>query len=204
MRELAPKHEEHWFEIYGKIALTGQPARFENRAEQLHRWYDVFAFRVGRPEDRQVAILFNDITERKRAEETLATSEKRFRDVADHSREWIWEVDAEGKYTYSSRIAEEILGYTTEEILQKHFYDFFHPDDREALQAAALATFAAKQAFTATCTRAGTACGFPPARFPCSTTRETCSDIEELTRTSPTACGRKMRCGRANEHSARP
>ena len=71
MRELAPKHEEHWFEIYGKIALTGQPARFQNRAEQLHRWYDVYAFRFGKPEDRQVAILFNDITERKQAEDTL-------------------------------------------------------------------------------------------------------------------------------------
>ncbi|MCX6545496.1 MAG: PAS domain-containing protein [Acidobacteria bacterium] len=30
MRDLAPKHEEHWFAIYGKIALTGQPARFVN------------------------------------------------------------------------------------------------------------------------------------------------------------------------------
>jgi|GEM_PF-4599188 len=71
MRELAPKHEEHWFEIYGKIAVTGEPFRFVNRAEQLHRWYDVYAFRVGQPEKRQVAILFNDITERVRAEDAL-------------------------------------------------------------------------------------------------------------------------------------
>jgi hypothetical protein len=41
MRELAPKHEEQWFETYGRIALTGQPARFLNRAEQLLRWYGV-------------------------------------------------------------------------------------------------------------------------------------------------------------------
>lgn len=71
MRDLAPNHEEHWFEIYGKIALTGESMRFENRAEQLHRWYDVYAFRFGNPEDLQVAILFNDITERKQAEETI-------------------------------------------------------------------------------------------------------------------------------------
>ena len=69
MRELAPKHEEYWFEIFGRIALTGQPARFVNRADQLHRWYDVYAFRIGQPEQRQVAILFNDITVRKRTEE---------------------------------------------------------------------------------------------------------------------------------------
>jgi PAS domain S-box-containing protein len=71
MRQLAPGHEEHWFETYGRIALTGQPARFQNRAEQLHRWYDVYAFRWGQPEQRQVAILFNDITQRKRSEEEL-------------------------------------------------------------------------------------------------------------------------------------
>jgi PAS domain S-box-containing protein len=71
MRELAPAHEDHWFEIYGKVALTGESIRFENRAEQLHRWYDVYAFRFGEPKDRQVAILFNDITERKQSEETI-------------------------------------------------------------------------------------------------------------------------------------
>jgi PAS domain S-box-containing protein len=46
MRDLVPRHEQHWFEIYGRIALTGQPERFENRAEQLHRWYDVYALRI--------------------------------------------------------------------------------------------------------------------------------------------------------------
>ena len=71
MRELAPRHEQHWFDIYGKIALTGDSARFENRAEALGRWYEVYAFRVGLPENRQVAIFFNDITARKEAEKAL-------------------------------------------------------------------------------------------------------------------------------------
>ncbi|RJQ57049.1 MAG: PAS domain S-box protein, partial [Desulfobacteraceae bacterium] len=74
MRDLVPMHEEHWFEIYGRIALTGQSARFQNRAEQLQRWYDVYAFRFGRPENRQVAVLFYDITQRKQAEEALLKS----------------------------------------------------------------------------------------------------------------------------------
>ncbi|HME04451.1 MAG TPA: AAA family ATPase, partial [Solirubrobacteraceae bacterium] len=67
MREIAPEHEEHWFEIYGRIALTGEPMRFENEAKQLGRWYDVYAFRVEDPKRRRVGILFKDITERKRA-----------------------------------------------------------------------------------------------------------------------------------------
>src|ERR1700754_62352 len=80
-REIAPQHEEHWFEIYGRIALTGEPMRFENEAKQLGRWYDVYAFRVEDPERRRVAILFNDITKRKRAEAEARDSERRYREV---------------------------------------------------------------------------------------------------------------------------
>ncbi len=71
MRELAPDHEQHWFDIYGKIALTGESKRFENRAEALQRWYEVYAFRIGSPEKRQVGIVFSDITDRKRREEEM-------------------------------------------------------------------------------------------------------------------------------------
>jgi PAS domain S-box-containing protein len=83
MRELAPEHEAHWFETYGRIALTGEPARFQSRAEQLHRTFDVFAFRFGEPEKRQVAILFNDITKRRQMEEALRESEARYRTLFD-------------------------------------------------------------------------------------------------------------------------
>jgi PAS domain S-box-containing protein len=72
VREMAPEHEGFWFDIYGEIAVTGEARRFEHVAEALNRYYDVFAFRVGAPEDRQVAILFNDISERKRREANLA------------------------------------------------------------------------------------------------------------------------------------
>ena len=97
----------------------------------------------GRPTG--LIVVGRDISERKRAEEDLKTSEKRFRDIADNAQEWIWEVDTEGRYTYSSQMIERILGYTPEEILQRHFYDVFHPEDRETLKTAALAAFAAKQ-----------------------------------------------------------
>jgi PAS domain S-box-containing protein len=81
MREIAPQHEEHWFDIYGRIALTGEPMRFENEAKQLGRWYDVYAFRVEDPKRGRVGMLFNDITERKRAEAEARDSERRFREV---------------------------------------------------------------------------------------------------------------------------
>ena len=72
--ELIPANEEYWYEIYGKVALTGESVRFENLVEALHRWYEVYAYRIGQPESRKVAILFNDITGSKRAEEALCAA----------------------------------------------------------------------------------------------------------------------------------
>src|SRR6188768_1738732 len=77
MRELAPNHEQHWFDIYGKIALTGEPLRFENEARALGRFYEVCAYRVGGAQSRKVAILFNDITERKNSERKLRSQVER-------------------------------------------------------------------------------------------------------------------------------
>jgi PAS domain S-box-containing protein len=67
-RQLLPDLEEHWFEIYGNVALTGEPYRFEQGSDVMNRWFDVFAFRFGQPEQRKVAIRFKDISERVRAE----------------------------------------------------------------------------------------------------------------------------------------
>jgi len=77
MRELLPNHEDHWFLTYGKVALTGIPIRFQARAEFLNRWYDVYAFRVGAPDERRVAVLFNDITGDREAEEALKEADRR-------------------------------------------------------------------------------------------------------------------------------
>jgi len=74
MREIAPQHEAHWFEKYGRVAMTGEAVRFQDRAEQLRRTYDVYAFRFGEPKYRRVAILFNDITKAKEAEAEIFRS----------------------------------------------------------------------------------------------------------------------------------
>ena len=76
MRELAPNHEQHWFDIYGKVALTGVSTRFQDEASALGRWYDVFAFRIDDPGLNRVAILFRDITAQKRVADMLRQSER--------------------------------------------------------------------------------------------------------------------------------
>jgi len=108
---------------------------------------------TGRWSDSDLALLrvcskiIGDALERKRVEAELRNSERRFRDVSENALEWIWEVDSKGKYVYASPVVEKILGYKQEEVLGKHFYDFFHPDDREELKSAAFEVFAEKKAF---------------------------------------------------------
>lgn len=77
MRDLAPGHEDYWFEIYGRIARTGIAERFEAPAGAIGRWYEVYAFRIDAPEEHHVAVLFADIGPRKRSEAALAAAAAR-------------------------------------------------------------------------------------------------------------------------------
>jgi PAS domain S-box-containing protein len=84
--EVAPGLEQHWFDLYGQVALTGEGVRFENPADVFGRWYDVEALPVGQPETHRVAILFNDITARKQAErrqDALIDLTDQFSDLTD-------------------------------------------------------------------------------------------------------------------------
>jgi diguanylate cyclase (GGDEF)-like protein/PAS domain S-box-containing protein len=65
-----------------------------------------------------------DIEERKRAEAALAERERRFRDVVDASGEYVWETDAEWRYTYLSERAEAVLGYPRAELLGRQAREF--------------------------------------------------------------------------------
>jgi PAS domain S-box-containing protein len=133
IREVVPTHEDYWFDIYGRIALTGEPARFENLAAGLDHWYDVYAFRFGAPEARQVGVLFNSINERKKNEEALRKSEERFRLMSESFTDYaIFMTDIEGRVLSWNSGAEQIFGYTDEEIIGRSAAVLFTPEDRES------------------------------------------------------------------------
>ena len=70
-REMLPGLDDFWFDTYGRVALTGEPVRFENEAPAMGRWFDVYATRIGGADSRKVGLLFNDISARKQSESTL-------------------------------------------------------------------------------------------------------------------------------------
>lgn len=73
--EFAPELEQFWFDTYGHVAKTGEPATFESYAKAFQRWFDVRAVSVGDLAERQIAIIFSDVTQRHEAEERLRVSE---------------------------------------------------------------------------------------------------------------------------------
>ncbi|MBG6071470.1 MULTISPECIES: CHASE3 domain-containing protein [unclassified Polaromonas] len=116
MLELVPDMEAQWFEIYGKVALTGEPHRFVSEAKGLAgRWFDAYAFRLGNPESGRVAVLFRDISERVKNEEAMRQSEARFRALFDWGPIAIFSSDAAGRLQECNRAALELWGAEPED-----------------------------------------------------------------------------------------
>ena len=91
---------------------------------------------------------FRDITDRKQVQDDLQKSQELFKQVEKNANEWIWEIDAKGKYTYVSSAIERVVGYKPREIVgKKYFYSLFHAKERESLKKAAFKMFSKKLPF---------------------------------------------------------
>jgi PAS domain S-box-containing protein len=146
--EFAPNLESFWFETYGHVAKTGEPASFENYANTFERWFDVRAVRVGDPAERQIAIIFSDVTERRNAQERLRTSEAVARENIERVQlalaagaiigTWHWDVPTD-HFTVDQAFARAfgldpalgLDGLTLEQVTAS-----VHPEDSEGLKAA--------------------------------------------------------------------
>lgn len=142
MRDLRPELEEFWYEMYRDVALTGKPVRFENQAKELEgRWFSVYASRIGEPEQHRVAILFNDITQQKRAEEfdtAMRMSEEHLRLALEAVNFGTWEINLETGNMFHSLRHDQIFGYKERQkewTLEKKLAHVV-PEDREMVREA--------------------------------------------------------------------
>jgi PAS domain S-box-containing protein len=71
--------------------------------------------------------------QRRQAEAALRESEARFRALVETAFDWIWEVDAEGRYTYASPRVRELLGYAPEEVVGRTPFDLMPEDEAEKI-----------------------------------------------------------------------
>ncbi|UPU34498.1 PAS domain S-box protein [Geomonas paludis] len=88
---------------------NGTPVRLESAVSQQHR---------------ECRIVMLDVSRQRQIEGALRESEKRFKTLVEVTSDWVWEVNAEGVYTYASPKVFDLLGYTAEEVVGKTPFDF--------------------------------------------------------------------------------
>ncbi|NLG34883.1 MAG: PAS domain-containing protein [Lentisphaerae bacterium] len=142
-----PSLREAFAHAVRKVRETRRNTSLEYRLPSLYGGLSCETRLLPLPDQTLIAI-FRDISERKQAELALRESEARFKQVAENAGEWIWELDADGVYTYSNPVVERILGYTPAELIgQIRFYDLFPPGLREEIKKAADARADRKEGF---------------------------------------------------------
>jgi PAS domain S-box-containing protein len=136
--ELLPETEDYWIERYGKVAISGEPMRFTAYYLELDSHLEVSAFSLGHG---RFSVIFNDVSDRVRMEQTLLESEKAlreseelFRTLCDSAPIGIFKADCAGSKLYSNPRLEEIYGLSGEACLGHDWYRAVHPDDREIIR----------------------------------------------------------------------
>ncbi|KAM3102712.1 PAS domain S-box protein [Phormidesmis sp. 146-12] len=128
-RQLIPTLEDHWVEIYGNVALTGEPLRFENGSEAMNRWFDVYAFRFG-PSDREVAIFFRDISQRKQTELALQKANQTISRILETITDAFVAFDPEWRFTYVNQAAERLLQHSKADLLGQSVWTLFPAEEQ--------------------------------------------------------------------------
>ncbi|WP_414705549.1 PAS domain-containing protein [Pseudomonas sp.] len=146
--EFAPDLEQFWFDTYGRVARTRVPASFESYAKAFKRWFDVRAVPVGDPAECQIAIIFNDVTDRRDAEERLRQSEAIARANVERVQlaleagaifgTWHWDLPSDS-FTVDEAFArafglDPVLGH--EGLSLEQVIATVHPEDRIGLMKA--------------------------------------------------------------------
>ena len=93
--------------------------------------------------------IITDITERYNAETALKLSQEKYRALVETTHDFVWEVDRRALYTYCSPQVEDLLGYTSEEMLGRTPYEFMTAVDAGVIAGKFREIAGNKQAFTA-------------------------------------------------------
>lgn len=135
VRDMVGAEAGGWVALYAEVLKTGKPIRFERELEATGRWLELAAFRVEPASRRQVAVLFQDLTARKQAENALRASEENFRTLTLAMPNQAWTAQPDGMldwfnaqvYTFSGTGAGSLDGASWTAIV--------HPDDLPAATA---------------------------------------------------------------------
>ena len=119
--EVYPWLKDHsdWIKV-GKVAQTEKRLMIEGHCKPLDRWYSVNAYC---PQKGYLAMIINDITGRKKTEQTLRQSEKQFKKLANSITDPFFALDSSLKFNYWNKASEKFTGISSAEVVGKHFFE---------------------------------------------------------------------------------
>lgn len=134
VKEVLPGTEWFWFETYRKIALgSEQSVRSEFFSAKFGRWFETTVYL---PSLSQFAVLGNDVTDRKLADEAIRRSEEMYRIVADMSLDLLSRHDLSGIFRWASPASRQILSIEPGSAVGRDVFEFVASDDHPAVKGA--------------------------------------------------------------------
>ncbi len=149
--EVLPNNEPYWVETYGAVALTGEPIHFGNYSAALDRHYEVYAYC---PAPGQFAVLFMDISERKRVEaerehllaqveqerqraeelaQTLAVERDTLQIIMENTRAHLAYLDSHFNFVHANSTYASGSGHTIEELIGRNHFELFPDLENQAI-----------------------------------------------------------------------
>jgi PAS domain S-box-containing protein len=118
-----------WLEVVGGVARDRKPLRLELAFASLNRWY---AGTVYSPKPGYFATVFDDVTERKRADEARRESEEKYRSLAENSPDVIARFDRSGVHTYLNPAGALLYRRPGDEVVGRRLADLGVAPERVA------------------------------------------------------------------------
>lgn len=141
-KEVAPDLEQEWISLIGEVVKSGKSVRYENYNARTSRWYDAHYFPWAKG---QVGILFRDITERKKAAQSLITKQQELKTILDSSPTIIFYKDKDGKIIQANKAFAEALNVSRESLLGKTVFDLYSDEIAQAMTNDDLEVMASKR-----------------------------------------------------------
>lgn len=120
--DVLPNTEPYWIEVFGNVALTGEPCQYENYSQELGKWFRVSVYS---PQPHQFAVLIDDVTKQKQMEQMLHLEKEQFKTTLLSVADAILSADPQGNIVVMNKVAEQLTGWTQEEAKGKPLVEIF-------------------------------------------------------------------------------
>ena len=133
-RELMHPDDLEWTQdLFARV--TQEPGNHEHgffrlrHADGAWHWVEaIITNMLHEPSVNAIVANYRDVNEQKKAEEALRESQSKYQNLVETSHDLIWSVDAEGRFTFLNRAAQEIYGHEPEELIGRSFFEIMDPE----------------------------------------------------------------------------